>query len=224
MSNICRNSRKILIITAILLLSLSLISYASSKEIEVTPTEDLMREHGVLSRVLLIYEESIHRLNNNEELKPEILHDTAIIVRQFIENYHEKSEENYVFPRFEKAGKQVELVRILREQHDAGRRLTDNILKYSNTASFQNPNDKEILGNSLKQFIVMYRPHKAREDTILFPEFKKLITEKEYKDLGDKLENKEEQLFGKNGFEKIVDKVACIEKSLGIYDLNKFTP
>ena len=35
---------------------------------------------------------------------------------------------------------------------------------------------------------------------------------------------KEHQLFGEDGFEKMVDRVAAIEKTLGIYDLAQFTP
>jgi hypothetical protein len=37
-------------------------------------------------------------------------------------------------------------------------------------------------------------------------------------------EPKENQLFGGEGFEKNVDKVAALEKRLGIYDLAQFTP
>jgi hypothetical protein len=33
---------------------------------EISPAEDLMREHGVLSRVLLIYDEIIVRLNSGK--------------------------------------------------------------------------------------------------------------------------------------------------------------
>ena len=35
---------------------------------------------------------------------------------------------------------------------------------------------------------------------------------------------KEEALFGEVGFEKIVDQVAGLEKTLGIYELSQFTP
>jgi hypothetical protein len=35
---------------------------------------------------------------------------------------------------------------------------------------------------------------------------------------------KEEKLFGKDGFEKIVGQVADLEKELGIYQLAQFTP
>jgi len=39
--------------------------------------------------------------------------------------------------------------------------------------------------------------------------------------VGDDFEHK---LFGKNGFESIVKKVASLEKELGIYTLEQFTP
>jgi len=42
--------------------------------------------------------------------------------------------------------------------------------------------------------------------------------------LGEEFETKEHQLFGEEGFDKIVDQVAGIEKRFGIYDLGQFTP
>jgi hypothetical protein len=70
----------------------------------------------------------------------------------------------------------------------------------------------------------MYRPHEAREDTVLFPSLYKLISAKQIADLGEQFEEKEHQLLGAEGFEKAVDDVAAVEKQLGIYDLSKFTP
>jgi hypothetical protein len=63
-----------------------------------------MREHGVLKRVLLVYGEGIRRLEANEDLPPDAIADAAKIIRNFIEDYHEKLEENFLFPRFEKKG------------------------------------------------------------------------------------------------------------------------
>ena len=58
-----------------------------------------MREHGVLDRVLLIYEAAMRKFSEGEDFDPDILTNSAQIVRDFIENYHEKSEEEAVFPR-----------------------------------------------------------------------------------------------------------------------------
>src|SRR5215468_9266115 len=193
-------------------------------EDEVSPAEDLMREHGVLKRVLLIYGEAIRRIDANEDLRPATVADSAKIIRSFIEDYHEKLEENFLFPRFKKAGQLVDLVDVLVQQHQGGRRLTDQTLQLATLAALKNADERNKLANSLRQFIRMYNPHEAREDTVLFPAFRKIVTGHEYDSLGEDFEKREHELFGEGGFESMVNKVAGIEKKLGIYDLAQFTP
>jgi hypothetical protein len=76
----------------------------------------------------------------------------------------------------------------------------------------------------MELFILMYNPHEAREDTVLFPAFRSVVPKNEFGALGDEFEKKERALFGQDGFEKVVDRVADIERSLGIEDLAQFTP
>ena len=191
---------------------------------EVSPPEDLMREHGVLRRILLIYEDIQGRLNSAKEFPPEVLSRSADIIQKFIEQYHEKLEEDYLFPRFEKAGKLVDLVTVLKEQHKASRRLTEHIKKSAVPALLKKAPQRKELADNLRLFIRMYRPHAAREDTILFPALRTIVSEKEFDSLGEEFEDKEEKLFGEGGFEKIVAQVGELEKGLGIYDLSRFTP
>jgi len=191
---------------------------------EVSPVEDLMREHGVLKRILLVYGEAVHRLDANAELPPKALAESAGIIRSFIEDYHEKLEEDHLFPRFKKAGKLVDLVDVLLQQHQAGRRLTDVTLRLSTAQAMKVPEERKALAESLRQFIRMYSPHEAREDTVLFPAFREIVNSNEYDSLGEDFEKREHELFGKDGFENMVGRVAEIEKSLGIYDLSQFTP
>jgi hemerythrin-like domain-containing protein len=197
---------------------------AENKEEDVSPGEDLMREHGILKRILLIYGDSLRKLRSNQDLPPEVLAHSAKIIRSFIEDYHEKLEEDFLFPRFRKAGKLVDLVRVLQEQHQAGRRLTDTTLRLATAAALKNVDDRKALAESLRLFIRMYSPHEAREDTVLFPAFHEIVTGHEYDALGDDFEKREHELFGKDGFEGMVDRVAEIEKLAGLYDLSQFTP
>jgi hemerythrin-like domain-containing protein len=194
------------------------------KEAEVGPPEDLMREHGVLKRVLLIYDEVLRRIDAKRDFPPEALADAARIIRSFVEDYHEKLEEDFLFPRFEKANQLVDLVKVLREQHQAGRRVTDVTMRFANLQSLRNESERAQLISSMQQFIRMYNPHEAREDTVLFPAFRKIVSAHEFDSLGEDFEKKEDELFGDDGFEKVVDKVASIEKGFGIYDLAQFTP
>ncbi|MEO6954917.1 MAG: hemerythrin domain-containing protein [Polyangia bacterium] len=190
---------------------------------DVTPTEDLMREHGILRRILLVYGEVIRRVDARQDVRPEWISGSATIVREFIEDYHEKDEEEYVFPRLVRAGKLTDLVTILVAQHQAGRRVTADVLRLATPAGLQSDSSKRQLSDALRAFIRMYEPHAAREDTVLFPAFRALLNERELKKLMDVFEDKEKAL-PHGGFEKMVEEVARIEQSIGIYDLAKFTP
>lgn len=193
-----------------------------NKGIEVTPPEDLMREHAVLERLLLIYEKALSAGNRPADWPMTQLADAVRLVRTFVEDYHEKLEEDYIFPRFEKAGRLTDLVAVLRQQHDAGRQVTDAVIRQIRLGSAVS--ELPVLANNLTAFVRMYRPHASREATVLFPEIATVVKPDEYDAMGDKFEEIEHQKFGAAGFEGVVQKVAEIEKSLGIYDLASFTP
>jgi len=192
---------------------------------KISPAEDLMREHGVLNRILLIYDEHLRMLLEKKPFDGSVLVGAADIVRRFVEDYHEKLEEDFLFPRFRKAGKHVKLVDTLQAQHKAGRDLTAKIRELAATATLKYVStDSEKLTDALRAFLRMYRPHEAREDTVLFPAFRSIVSPHEYDSLGDDFEKKEDELFGDGGFFKVVDQVAQLEKKLGIYELAQFTP
>jgi len=207
---------------------LSLPAWADEKkkdaEEEISAPEDLMREHGVLNRIILVYEEGLRRLRGKEDVPPEAFHKPATLIRKFVEDYHEKLEEKFIFPPFEKAKKLADLVAVLRQQHEAGRKLTDVVLRNATADQFGKPEARQEVIRSCEAFIRMYRPHEAREDTELFPALYKLIGVKEVRELGEQFEREEHRLFGDEGFEKAVEEVAGMEKQLGINDLASFTP
>src|SRR4051812_38876976 len=148
-------------------------------EDEVSPTEDLMREHGVLRRVLLVYGEVLRRFGTGEEVPADALAHAATIIHEFIEDYHEKDEEEFIFPRLEKARKLTDLVAVLRLQHQAGRKLTADVRKLSTPAGLKGEATRKQVGESLRLFIRMYEPHAAREDTVVFPAFRELVGARE---------------------------------------------
>jgi len=194
-----------------------------NKEEDVTPTEDLMREHGLLKRVLLVYDEVNRRIGANLDFAPETVAAGARIIRAFIEEYHEELEERHLFPRFRSRHTLVDLVDVLGEQHRAGRRVTEKILVLA-TGGLKGADDKKELAAALASFVRMYAPHEAREDTVLFPALRGLVSANEYDALGETFEDEEHKKFGQDGFEKMVDRVAGLEKTLDIYDLKQFTP
>ena len=197
---------------------------SENAEEEISPAEDLMREHGVLNRILLIYDSCKSHLIKGEQFPTEALHDSATIIRDFIEGYHEKLEEDFLFPRLLKQNYLIDLIQVLSVQHSAGRGLTGRIIQLTGSNNLSDPDQSGELIQLLNSFNTMYRPHKAREDTVLFPAIREAIPEEEYYKMGEDFENKEHELFGEEGFDLMVEKVAILEKQLGIYELSQFNP
>jgi hemerythrin-like domain-containing protein len=187
-------------------------------EEDVSTNEDLMREHGVLNRIMLIYDEALRRIQAKEKFDPAVITRSAGLIKSFIEDYHEKLEEDHIFPRFEQSHKLVELTVNLRAQHAMGRRVTEKLVAAAKSG------DTATIQAMLTAFNRMYRPHEAREDTVLFPALHSLVSKHEYDAMGEEFERIERKTFGGDGFDMAVDQVTELEKQFGIYDISQFTP
>jgi hemerythrin-like domain-containing protein len=190
---------------------------------KVTATEDLMREHGVLRRALFVYSEVAVKLRiGSAAASFKALHGTAELFRDFGEDYHEKKlEEAYIFPVVKKTGGEAAAYPdILIAQHNRGRQITDYILTV--TEQDKSRNDQQ-LALVLESFVRMYRPHAAREDTIVFPAWKQTLTVEQLDEMSDRFEEIEKQQFGEDGFENAVQQITSIEKELGLANLSQFT-
>ena len=198
---------------------------SSSGGSSTPPDVDLMQEHGVLKRILLIYQNALLRLGGGEEPVAAAVHDGALIIHDFIEGFHEPLEEGYVFPRVRQAGPQfAQTVDTLLVQHARGRERTQIILAGSNSRALSSAGDRKDVSTAMADFIRMYAPHEAREDTVVFPAFRSLLGADELNDLAENFADLQHQQFGSGGFSTMVERVASIEKELGIYDLEQFTP
>jgi hemerythrin-like domain-containing protein len=192
---------------------------------DVTATEDLMREHGVLRRALLVYTAAATRLRADpSSVPPEALQKTANLFRAFGEQYHEKKlEEQFIFPAVKKAGGDAAAYAdILVVQHDRGREITDYVLALTRGAKLGAASGAQ-LAKVLDSFVLMYQHHAAREDTIVFPAWKQTMTDDQLDDMGDKFEEIEQEQFGEDGFETAVKQIADIEAALGLADISQFT-
>lgn len=171
----------------------------------IKAAEDLMREHGILNRILLIYEAIIYKDIEDASLSIR----AALIVRKFIEDYHEEMEERYIFPYLQDRGIYVELIDILKHQHNIGRELTSRILASG---------DKD----AMEKFIHMYRAHETREDTEVFPVYHNLASSDVYNNTSNIFEETEMEIFGDHGYNRVLEEVVHIERRLGISDLSVY--
>jgi len=193
------------------------------------PDDDLMREHGVLKRVLLCYRAMTAQVAAGRPLVAIQVQNAALVIHDFIEGFHEGLEEGYVFPRLRRPGPLTATVTTLLTQHARGRVITQYLLAraapdttgpggtLSATTSAQ-------LSGAMQAFVRMYEPHEAREDTVVFPALRALVPPQEFADLGRHFADLERQQFGRDEFTAMVGRITAIERALGIYDLTQFTP
>jgi len=194
-------------------------------EKEVGAVEDLMREHGVLRRALLVYVESVPKIRaNSGSLPADAIARTAKLFRSFGEDYHERMlEEPYIFPAVKKAGGAAAgYVDVLKAQHDRGREITDYILAVTGRGAI-GTGDAEPLARCLESFVLMYQNHTAREDTLVFPAWKDALSNRQLHEMGERFEDIEHRQFGADGYDHAVKQIGQIEQVLGFADLAQFT-
>jgi hemerythrin-like domain-containing protein len=197
---------------------------ASPGPATIPPDDGLMREHGVLKRVLLCYQEMTARIQAGGPLDAKDVQGAALIIHDYIEGFHEGLEEGYVFPRLISAGKITGTVTTLLVQHARGRVITEFLLRQATASGVASPGTRAQLAAAMQAFDRMYQPHEAREDTVVFPAFRQIVPAGELASLGQHFADLEHQQFGTDEFTKMVGRVTSIEQNLGIYDLTQFTP
>src|SRR5579862_4383345 len=133
------------------------------KEEDVGAVEDLMREHGIIRRILVVYRESATRLRAAPSNVPaDALAKAAKLMRTFGEDYHEKQlEETNLFPVLAK-GPLGPLVATLTAQHQRGREITERVLAVAKGTIAKDEADR--LAPILESFARMYEEHAAFED------------------------------------------------------------
>lgn len=190
---------------------------------ESSPMEDLMREHGVVERILLIYQRILEKAITGQEIDISVIARASQMIDEFVSNHHEKEEEEYVFPKFREANYIVGLVDTLEHQHDVSRELNRQVMELSAKGADISQEDLVRLLDRCGMFINMYLPHISRENTIVFPTFFDIVSSEYIRDIGEKMEDGEEEALGNTGFRGFVGRVAELEKEVGCYDLSQYT-
>jgi len=216
--------RKFIVLAAGACIAVSGCSNSKPEAETGTAIELLDRQHGVLCRAISILEEIRGGMDARMDLPPEIIQGTIETMRRIIVDYHQKLEEKYIYTAFDSAKKMGGLIGILREQHDAGSQLTGVLGQLAAGFSVKDLERRRTLGSAIHQFSRMYRAHADREDTLLFPVLRQVVSPAVYEEMSGAIRKDEALFLGSNGFDEAIQKLASYEEILGIGDLAAFTP
>ncbi|MBV9995282.1 MAG: hemerythrin domain-containing protein [Caulobacteraceae bacterium] len=192
---------------------------------DVSATEDLMREHGVLRRILVVYRETAAFVRANfSGVDGRQIWRAADLFRRFGQAYHEQQlEEAHIFPGALKAGGEAAaLVPVLIAQHARGRQITGYIQAKTAGGAIAGA-DAGALAEALESFARMYEPHAAYEDTIVFQAWRASLSKQQLAEAAEQFEDIEKTAFHGDGFDLAVREIEDIEKALRVHGLARYT-
>lgn len=180
--------------------------------------ETIMRGHGLLLRSIIIYELIAEQLAKGAKIDPALVLKTTEVIHTYLQGFHENMEERYIFKPMEELNSNVASIQELKVQHGTAYELTRRITDLAKAAKL----NSELQGY-LGAFGKMYRYHSAWEDSVIFPAFDALLSQKDLVDLGGIFVQEEKKILGTAGFESFVKDIASFERQLSIYDPSKWT-
>jgi hemerythrin-like domain-containing protein len=184
--------------------------------------EKLMQDHGILGRTLLIYENLARSFRAGKTDSEDALSGATDIMVKYIQGHHERLEELMVFPELTRANAHPKLIATLVSQHQTGRNIVQRV-QSSGRTPLRTAAGREDMAELLEGLAVMFRPHALREDTVVFPELRKLMNAEKYAEFSQRLETLDQKMINKTDLENLVNQLTSMETALGIHDLSKFT-
>jgi len=190
----------------------------TSQRGSISPTENLKEEHRVIERMLRILNTACERLENGEEVSPEIFKKAIGFIRTFADRCHHDKEEDNLFPAIERHGfsRQGGPTGIMMREHDQGRAhvraLAEAVEKYERG----DKSAKQAMIENARGYAMLLAQHIPKEDEILYPMADKVLGPNEQKELLEKFEEIERERIGEGKHHEYLRLVTSLEKELNI--------
>ncbi len=189
----------------------------------VAATQALMHEHGVIHRLMNVYQECADRLIAGVDVPPDALGGTGVVLDDFIRAHHEAIEEQYVYPAFIAADRRVGTVAVLIRQHAVGRSLAARVVFLAGKDAAGQRETRNALVRTCRAYARMYRAHVAHEDTVLLPALREVMPAADFSRLSERFRASERGPGGQNPAASALERIVEAEEMLGIAGLDAFT-
>jgi hemerythrin-like domain-containing protein len=169
---------------------------------DMDPLEELREEHGAIMKVFAILQGLARELEEHNPEAVDQLHRILEFMTVFIDQCHHAKEEKFLFPAMQKARtKNSRLIEELSSEHEDGRRMIGTL---GTALGRMNRGDEQgavELVNTINDYIQLFRTHIRKENGILFPEAREILSNSDRQDMGREFEKLEEERIGKGRHE-----------------------
>ena len=144
-------------------------------------TDSLEQEHRTIEKILRVTGVLVDELAENRDIDDDILRDLCQFLRVYGHQCHHGKEASYLFPMLESHGVPEEGCPLgaLRHEHERSRVLTQELVQASADYAANGHDGSSALSEVLRNIAQFYPAHIWKEEYLLFPMARKVLSEED---------------------------------------------
>ena len=160
-------------------------------------TDILEQEHRTIEKIVRVTGVLVDELAENRDIDDDILRDLCQFLRVYGHQCHHGKEESYLFPMLERHGVPEEGCPLgaLRHEHERSRVLTQELVKASAEYAANRHDGSSALSEVLRNIAQFYPAHIWKEEYLLFPMARKVLSEEDDQRLLKEFKSVESDIF-----------------------------
>jgi hemerythrin-like domain-containing protein len=168
-------------------------------------TEVLKNEHQAILKMLEASETVAARLQQGEQVSPEMLKTFQEFFQTFADQCHHGKEEDIFFPLLETRGmpKAGGPLGVMLDEHEQGRALVREMRQAAEAYASHAEGSGARWAQAASQYAALLRSHIYKEDMVLFPMAERLLSEDELGHVAEDFEKMEVMKMGAGTHEKL---------------------
>ena len=144
-------------------------------------TDTLEHEHRTIEKIVRVMGVLVDELAENRDIDDDVLRDLCQFLQVYGHQCHHGKEESYLFPMLESHGVPEEGCPLgaLRHEHERSRALTQELVQASAEYAANRHHSSSTLSEVLRNLAQFYPAHIWKEEYLLFPLARKVLSEED---------------------------------------------
>ena len=160
-------------------------------------TDALEHEHRTIEKIVRVMGVLVDELAENRDIDDDVLRDLCQFLQVYGHQCHHGKEESYLFPMLESHGVPEEGCPLgaLRHEHERSRALTQELVQASAEYAANRHHSSSTLSEVLRNLAQFYPAHIWKEEYLLFPLARKVLSEEDDQRLLREFESVESDIY-----------------------------
>ncbi len=176
------------------------------------PTQELMNEHRVIEKMLVVLAKGCERLDKGNEVDQQMFKDAVDFFRTFADKCHHTKEEKLLFEKMMERGVSGEVgpIAVMMREHQDGRA---HVKKLAGLTEDGLENRKGIIRTG-RAYVDLLSKHIQKEDNVLYPLANQVLETEDQEELEKGFEAVEKEVMGPGVHERYQSMIERWEESL----------